>query len=184
MSYSPYNLDAAAGGQKSETKRVILIIIASMLGFVLLVAFLVLTLKLPTVLSSRRAANEAAALSTIHNIATAEATYRDVHRGYGSGEELAAGGFIDAGFAGGSLEKNGYVFKLAVTPETEYVSSRYVITASPSRALEYRRPGRDTSITIRPTATYARTKRVPPRPTTPYSTSARGTSPVGRRKGL
>lgn len=131
MSYSPYNLDAAAGGQKSETKRVILIVIASMLGFVLLAAFLVLTLKLPTVLSRRRAANEAAALSTIHNIATAEATYRGVHGGYGSGEALAAGGFIDAGFAGGPLEKNGYVFKLAVTPETEYVRSRYVITASP-----------------------------------------------------
>jgi hypothetical protein len=99
MSYSPYNLNAARG-PKSETKRVILIVIASMIGFVLLVLFLALALSLPRLLSSRRAANEASAVATIRTIATAEETYYSVHRVYGTGQELAAGGFVDARMGG------------------------------------------------------------------------------------
>lgn len=94
-------------------------IAALVINIVSLVSFvpvgMVAAIAIPNLLASYRAANEGSAQSSLRTLHSAEATYQAT-RGqgkYGTLNELAAEGLIDAKLATGM--KNGYVFTVEVT---------------------------------------------------------------------
>lgn len=90
-------------------------------GFVLsivsLVSFaflgLIAAIAVPNMFAARRAANEASAIVSVRAIASSESIYRETYNKYGSLEELAGMGLIDAQLATGT--KNGYTFTVNLT---------------------------------------------------------------------
>jgi type II secretory pathway pseudopilin PulG len=71
-------------------------------------------IAIPNLLASRRAANEAAAISSLRVIGNAEATYASTGAGgYGSLAQLFGARMIDENLASGT--KNGYVFTVTVS---------------------------------------------------------------------
>jgi type II secretory pathway pseudopilin PulG len=94
-------------------------IAALVLNIVSLVSFvpmgIIAAIAIPNLLASRRAANEASAMSTLRTLHSAEATYQAT-RGegqYGTLSQLAAEGLIDSKLATGT--KNGYNFSVELT---------------------------------------------------------------------
>lgn len=76
---------------------------------------MVAAIAIPNLLAARRAANEGSAQASLRTLYAAEATYQAT-RGqgnYGTLNELAAEGLIDAKLATGS--KNGYIFTIELT---------------------------------------------------------------------
>jgi len=76
---------------------------------------LIAAIAIPNLLASRRAANEASALSSLRTISSAEMVYQStVGEGkYGTLKELAAQGLLDSKLATGT--KNGYTFTVELT---------------------------------------------------------------------
>ncbi|HEX5965031.1 MAG TPA: type II secretion system protein [Pyrinomonadaceae bacterium] len=93
-----------------------LILVAAVIGILSAIA-------VPNLLSSRRSANEASALSTVRTISSGEDTYRVTAGGgnYGSLSELATLNFVDAKvgaatIAGPGSPRSGYLFSAANIP--------------------------------------------------------------------
>ncbi len=94
-------------------------IAALVINIVSLVSFapvgIIAAIAIPNLLASYRAANEGSAMSTLRTLHAAEATYQAT-RGqgqFGTLNELAAEGLIDAKLASGT--KNGYTFTIELT---------------------------------------------------------------------
>ena len=88
---------------------------------------MVAAIAIPNLLASYRAANEGSAQASLRTLYSAEATYQAT-RGqgkYGTLDELAAEGLIDAKLATGM--KNGYVFTVEVTTTEEDYSGFTVV---------------------------------------------------------
>ena len=95
------------------------------LNIVSLVSFvpvgIIAAIAIPNLLVARRAANEGSALSSLRTLASAEMTYQATRGAgkYGTLNDLAADGLIDAKLATGT--KNGYNFTVELTnDESEY----------------------------------------------------------------
>lgn len=94
-------------------------IAALVLNIVSLVSFvpmgIIAAIAIPNLLASRRAANEASALSSLRTLASAEMTYQATRGAgkYGTLSELAAEGLIDSNLARGT--KYGYNFTVELT---------------------------------------------------------------------
>ena len=98
----------------------------SLLELLIVVAIILIiaTIAIPSLLRSRQAANESAAVASIRTVTTAEITYLSSSGGsYGSLTQLVSAGLLDTGFNG---TKSGYNYSITQT------SSDYTIFASPS----------------------------------------------------
>jgi type IV pilus assembly protein PilA len=102
-------------------------IVLNVLSIVLIVPVgMVAAIAIPNLVASRRAANEAAALSSLRVITQAENTYyagSGAERGYATLEELKAGELIDETLAAGT--KSGYHFSVESHP------NYFVVNATP-----------------------------------------------------
>jgi prepilin-type N-terminal cleavage/methylation domain-containing protein len=99
---------------------------------VVIIIAIVAAIAIPNLLASRRAANEASAISSLRTYHSAEATYQATLGGstaYGAETNLA--GLVDAILATDNPTKSGYTFNLAVGGTG---NSSYCATATPSTA--------------------------------------------------
>ena len=72
----------------------------SLLELLIVVAIILIiaTIALPSLMRSRQAANETAAVSNLRNVNTAEVSYQSSHGAYGSVQDLVGAGLIDDRF--------------------------------------------------------------------------------------
>ena len=100
----------------------------SLLELLIVVAIILIiaTIAIPSLLRSRQAANESAAVASVRTITTAEITYLSSSGGnYGTIAQLVSAGLIDAVFNG---TKGGYNYSISTT------GADYTISASPASA--------------------------------------------------
>jgi len=91
----------------------------SLLELLIVVAIILIiaTIAIPSLLRSRQAANESAAVASVRTITTAEVTYLSSSGGsYGTIAQLVSGGLLDATFNG---TKSGYTYTVQ-TSGTDY----------------------------------------------------------------
>lgn len=103
----------------------------SLLELLIVVAIILIiaTIAIPSLLRSRQAANESAAVATIRTINTAQVTYLSSSGGvYGDFVNLYSLGLMDGRWSSSTNTVSGYVFD--ITPGTG--SGSYTILASPS----------------------------------------------------
>jgi type IV pilus assembly protein PilA len=85
----------------------------SLLELLIVVAIILIiaTIAIPSLLRSRQAANETAAVSNMRTLNTAEVSYSSAEGGvYGAMSELIASGFVDSRFTAGNI--SGYAFTI------------------------------------------------------------------------
>lgn len=102
-------------------------------GFVLNIAMvvwvpLVAAIAVPNLIAARRAANEAAAISSMRQISVAQADYQTNFGKYGTMDELAAQSLIDQKLASG--RRSGYRFAIEVMTNEDNIEG-FVVTAVP-----------------------------------------------------
>jgi prepilin-type N-terminal cleavage/methylation domain-containing protein len=98
----------------------------SLLELLIVVAIILIiaTIAIPSLLRSRQAANESAAVASVRTVTTAEITYLSSSGGsYGSITQLVGAGLLDSGFNG---TKSGYNYGISTT------GTDYTITANPA----------------------------------------------------
>ena len=103
-----------------------LLIVVAIIGIIAAIA-------IPNLLKSRQAANEAAAISAVRTVGTAQATYQSTK---GLGKDFATGlaalnaeGSVDGVLGGGT--KSGYTFLTTGTPAATTLPSYFDTTAAP-----------------------------------------------------
>ena len=98
----------------------------SLLELLIVVAIILIiaTIAIPSLLRSRQAANESAAVASVRTMTTAEITYLSSSGGnYGSLAQLITAGLLDSGF---NNTKSGYNYSITQT------STDYTLFANPS----------------------------------------------------
>jgi prepilin-type N-terminal cleavage/methylation domain-containing protein len=98
----------------------------SLLELLIVVAIILIiaTIAIPSLLRSRQAANESAAVASVRTVTTAEITYLSSSGGnYGTLAQLVSAGLLDSGFNG---TKSGYNYGISTT------GLDYTITADPA----------------------------------------------------
>lgn len=103
-----------------------LLIVVAIIGIIAAIA-------IPNLLASRRAANEASAISTLRTIVSAEATYQSTA---GAGQYtdlpgLAAAGLVDSVLGQANAAKSGYVFNVSATASSATSPAQFDATAVP-----------------------------------------------------
>ena len=102
----------------------------SLLELLIVVAIILIiaTIAIPSLLRSRQAANESAAVANLRTINTAEVTYLSSSGGnYGDLPALVAAGLLDDTFIGtATYPKAGYIYNITTT------GSDYTATADPA----------------------------------------------------
>lgn len=80
---------------------------------VVIIIAIIAAIAIPSLLASRRAANEASAVSSLRTIHSAQATYFSTsgsNTSYGTLAQLGTAGLIDSVLSGASGQKSGYQF--------------------------------------------------------------------------
>jgi prepilin-type N-terminal cleavage/methylation domain-containing protein len=98
----------------------------SLLELLIVVAIILIiaTIAIPSLLRSRQAANESAAVAQVRTITTAEVTYLSSSGGaYGTVAQLVSSGLLDTGF---NATKSGYNYAITTN------GTDYTIVASPA----------------------------------------------------
>lgn len=88
----------------------------SLLELLIVVAIILIiaTIAIPSLLRSRQAANETAAVSNMRTLNTAQVSYSSANGGvYGSLAELITSGFVDSRFTAGNISGYGFAVDLA-----------------------------------------------------------------------
>jgi len=101
----------------------------SLLELLIVVAIILIiaTIAIPSLLRSRQAANESAAVASVRTITTAEVTYLSSSGGqYGTIAQLVGAGLLDSGFSSGT--KGGYTYSISTN------GLDYTIYANPASA--------------------------------------------------
>ena len=90
---------------------------------------------IPAWQSSVRSANQAAAISALRSMSTAQRTYYTTHNrsGYGTFDQLIADGQLDRRYAGEDPLVEGYFFRLKTTPKTGNQPPLYTVNADPQK---------------------------------------------------
>jgi type IV pilus assembly protein PilA len=103
-----------------------LLIVVAIIGIIAAIA-------IPNLLASRRAANEASAISTLRTIVSAEATYQSTAGAgqYATLPGLAAAGLVDSVLGQTNAAKSGYVFNVSATASTSSSPAQFDATAVP-----------------------------------------------------
>jgi len=82
-----------------------------------------------------RSTNEAAAITHLQRISTAQVTYFNTKNrsGYGTFDQLSSGGYLDKRFAGDAPLVDGYIFRLALTAKSGNQPPGYAVNADPQK---------------------------------------------------
>ena len=107
----------------------------SLLELLIVVAIILIiaTIAIPSLLRSRQAANESAAVANLRTVNTAEVTYLSSAGGnYGTLAGLVSAGLLDDTFLGGATQpKAGYVYTITIaSPWQDYTAE--AVPASPN----------------------------------------------------
>lgn len=107
-----------------------LLIVVAIIGIIAAIA-------IPNLLASRRAANEASAISTLRTLTSAEATYQSTvgSGNYGTLTNLQGQNLVDSVLGASPNVKSGYVFTITKVDQTTGASATpasYVSTANPT----------------------------------------------------
>jgi len=105
-----------------------LMIVISIIG-------ILVAIGIPAWQSSVRSTNEAAAISHLQRISTAEVTYYNTKNrsGYGTLDELATGGYLDKRFGGDSPVVDGYIYTITLTPKSGTQPPEFHANANPQK---------------------------------------------------
>ncbi|HLM02095.1 MAG TPA: prepilin-type N-terminal cleavage/methylation domain-containing protein, partial [Pyrinomonadaceae bacterium] len=100
---------------------------------VVVIIGIIAAIAIPNLLASRRAANEASAISSLRTLSGAEATYQTTlgQGDYGTLAQLSTGGLVDSVLAAGN--KSGYTYTVAVTARTATTPALYDAAAIPNQ---------------------------------------------------
>ena len=105
--------------QKGFTLIELLIVIA--------VIAILAAIAIPNLLSSRKAANEASAISSVRTLVSAEETYRSRFGQYGAGTALTGASLVDTTLMA-TTGKSGYVMAVASPTATGYAITAVPVT--------------------------------------------------------
>lgn len=90
---------------------------------------------IPLYKSSVRKANEAAAVSTLNTIRSAQASYVIDHKGqYGEFRQLFEQGYLDKRFNSEQPHERGYVFMITILPKSEGKAATFRVNANPEQS--------------------------------------------------
>ena len=126
----------------------------SLLELLIVVAIILIiaTIAIPSLLRSRQAANESAAVASVRTVTTAEITYLSGSGGfYGSMAQLIAAGLLDTGFNNTKsgynygISTNGLDYTISATPASTN-NGRYGYYSVPDGVVRY-----STDTTLAPT---------------------------------
>ena len=90
---------------------------------VVIIIAIIAAIAIPNLLASRRAANEASAISSLRTIHSAEATYQATlgqNVNYGTAAQLGTATLVDPILGAASAAKSGYLFVVTVTTPQIY----------------------------------------------------------------
>jgi len=109
----------------------------SLLELLIVVAIILIiaTIAIPSLLRSRQAANESAAVATLRTINTAEVTYLSSSGGnYGTLAELVSAGLLDSTFALTPARKSGYDYTIVLSGTlTDYTAEAAPVSSNTGR---------------------------------------------------
>ena len=105
-----------------------LMIVISIIG-------ILVAIGIPAWQASVRSTNEAAAITHLQRISTAQVTYFNTKNraGYGTFDELSSGGYLDKRFAGDTPLVDGYIYRLTLTAKAGNTPPGYAVNADPQK---------------------------------------------------
>ncbi|MBA3241280.1 MAG: prepilin-type N-terminal cleavage/methylation domain-containing protein [Acidobacteria bacterium] len=105
-----------------------LMIVISIIG-------ILVAIGIPAWQSSIRSTNEAAAISHLQRISTAQVTYYNTKNrsGYGTLDELSTGSYLDRRFGGDTPVVDGYIYTIALTPKSGTQPPEFHANANPQK---------------------------------------------------
>lgn len=105
-----------------------LMIVISIIG-------ILVAIGIPAWQSSVRSTNEAAAISHLQRIATAQVTYYNTKNrtGYGSFDDLSNGNYLDVKWKGDSPVVDGYIYRLTIVPKSTNQPPTWACNADPQK---------------------------------------------------
>jgi len=100
---------------------------------VVVIIGIIAAIAIPNLLASRRAANEASAISSLRTLSGAQATYQTTlgNGDYGTLAQMSTGGMIDAVLAAGN--KSGYTYTVTVYPRSATAPALYSAYSIPNQ---------------------------------------------------
>src|ERR1043165_8576018 len=105
-----------------------LMIVISIIG-------ILVAIGIPAWQASVRSTNEAAAITHLQRISTAQVTYFNTKNrtSYGTFDQLSQGGYLDKRFAGDAPLVDGYIFRLTLTAKSGNQPPAYTVNADPQK---------------------------------------------------
>ena len=105
-----------------------LMIVISIIG-------ILIAIGIPAWQSSVRSTNEAAAISHLQRLSTAQVTFYNTKNraGYGTFDQLSGGGYLDKRFAGDSPLVDGYIYSMTLTAKSGNQPPGYSVNADPQK---------------------------------------------------
>jgi prepilin-type N-terminal cleavage/methylation domain-containing protein len=105
-----------------------LMIVISIIG-------ILVAIGIPAWQASVRSTNEAAAITHLQRISTAQVTYFNTKNraGYGTFDQLSSGGYLDKRFTGDTPLVDGYIFRMALTAKSGNQPPGYGVNADPQK---------------------------------------------------
>ena len=105
-----------------------LMIVISIIG-------ILVAIGIPAWQSSVRSTNEAAAISHLQRVATAQATYYNTKNrtGYGTFDQLSSGGYLDPKFKGDTPVVDGYIYRMTIVPKSTNQPPTWGVNADPQK---------------------------------------------------
>jgi general secretion pathway protein G len=121
-----------SNNSKSQRQRgfslVELMIVISIIG-------ILVAIGIPAWQASMRSTNEAAAISHLQRISTAQVTYYNTKNrsGYGTFDQLSQGGYLGKQFTGDTPLVDGYIFRMTLTAKSGNQPPVYAVNADPQK---------------------------------------------------
>jgi prepilin-type N-terminal cleavage/methylation domain-containing protein len=105
-----------------------LMIVISIIG-------ILVAIGIPAWQASVRSTNEAAAITHLQRISTAQVTYFNTKNrtGYGTFEQLTSGGYLSRQFAGDAPLVDGYIYKMTLTAKSGNQPAGFAVNADPQK---------------------------------------------------
>ena len=105
-----------------------LMIVISIIG-------ILVAIGIPAWQASVRSTNEAAAITHLQRISTAQVTYFNTKNrsGYGTFDQLSSGGYLDKVFTGDAPLVDGYIFTMTLTAKSGNQPPGYAVQANPQK---------------------------------------------------